>query len=98
MVGLGVKMRASARLKRCQAGEKCDRKRPAVSRIMRRDEAANYLGFDKGGAAFDAYCRLIGVSSLAGRRGAYDRIAIDAALNRQNGCSPDTNYESADYG
>jgi len=65
-------------------------------RILRPDEAAQYLGYEKATAAFYNRCEVLGVVPLW--CGAYDRIKIDSALDQASGLAPDPNYGDVSYG
>ncbi len=65
-------------------------------RILTANEAADYLGYAGPSATFKRYMVKLGVSSL--RQGAYDRFAIDKALDAQMEAAPSVNYEDIDYG
>ena len=65
-------------------------------RVLRPDEAAQYLGYEKATAAFYNRCEVLGVVPLW--CGAYDRIKIDCALDRASGLAPDPNYGDVSYG
>ncbi len=66
--------------------------------MLTREEAALYLGYQTASAAFDSYCARIGVVPLEKRKGAYDRLAIDRALDRASGLVADDGFETVDYG
>lgn len=57
----------------------------AWPRIMPRDVAARYCGYAKGHAGFDAFVHRLGVQPLRGRKGCYDKRALDAALDDESG-------------
>jgi len=69
-----------------------------TKRVLPAAEAAQYLGYAAPTAAFYAYTRVIGVSPLPERKGAYDRIAIDAALDRASGFEAQTDFGTVSYG
>ena len=54
-------------------------------RIMPRDVAARYCGYTKGHSGFDAFVHRLGVAPLKGRKGCYDKKALDAALDDESG-------------
>lgn len=69
-------------------------------RVFDRKSLAAYLGYEQDSGAMDKWLSdTLGVSSLPGRRGCYDRAAIDAALDRiskigaQDGGSADPYFE-----
>ncbi len=82
------------------AGQESKRHRVALAhperRVLRPDEAAQYLGYERATAAFYNRCEVLGVVPLWG--GAYDRIKIDSALDRASGLAPDPNYGDVSYG
>ena len=58
-------------------------------RILRRQEAAQYVGYPKANAGFDAYIHnRLGLQPLPHRPGCYDRVAIDRALDKLSGIKP----------
>ncbi|MEL6980150.1 MAG: hypothetical protein AAGM38_15910 [Pseudomonadota bacterium] len=58
----------------------------ARARIIDSAELAQYLGFDGDSGAMTRWLRdELGVKPMAGRRGKWDRRAIDAALDRASG-------------
>ena len=70
----------------------------SMRRILTATEAARYLGYPAMTAAFYAYMRTIGIAPLPDRKGAYDRVAIDAALDRASGLVADNEYHAVSYG
>jgi len=65
-------------------------------RVLTSSEAADYLGYAGPSAAFNEFVMKLGVRPL--RRGAYDRFAIDKALDAQGEDAPSVNYGEIDYG
>jgi len=65
-------------------------------RVLTSSEAADYLGYAGPSAAFNEFIMKLGVRPL--RRGAYDRFAIDKALDAQGEDAPSVNYGEIDYG
>lgn len=56
---------------------------PANARIMRAEEAAHYLGYERPTAAFYKRVNALGIRPLWA--GAYDRMAVDAAIDKASG-------------
>ena len=65
-------------------------------RVLTSSETADYLGYAGPSAAFNEFIVKLGVRPL--RRGAYDRFAIDKALDAQGEDAPSVNYGEIDYG
>jgi len=65
-------------------------------RVLTSSETADYLGYSGPSAAFNEFIVKLGVRPL--RRGAYDRFAIDKALDAQSEDAPSVNYGEIDYG
>lgn len=67
-------------------------------RIMRAEDTALYLGYERPTAAFYARVRTLGVKPVWG--GKYDRVAVDAALDKASGLleADPSEYEGISYG
>ena len=73
-----------------------NRLRRPKKRVLTSSEAADYLGYAGPNSAFNDFIVKLGVRPL--RRGAYDRFAIDKALDAQGDDAPSVNYGEIDYG
>lgn len=54
---------------------------------MTREEAAVYLRYERASSAMDDWLKQMGVKTVPGRKGIYDRRAIDRALDQAAGIS-----------
>ena len=66
-------------------------------RILSKDQAAQYCGYRGGHGGFDSYIiHKLKVTPLPGRKGYYDRAAIDAALDDISGLESDQKLSEAE--
>lgn len=95
----GPRIRAALAERRRKAGEVPPQPIGAErKRLLSRSEAARYLGYSGATAAFDHYCTRLGVAPLPGRRGVYDKLALDDAIDRIGRLAASDDYKSIDYG
>lgn len=67
-------------------------------RVLTADEAAQYLGYARANAAFYAFLASCSVKPLADRKGAYDRLALDRALDTASGFASNDEWGQINYG
>ena len=66
-------------------------------RILTANEAAEYLGYSRATAAFYSFTARMAITPI--RKGAYDKVALDKALDGVTGVAePADDYEAVDYG
>ena len=67
-------------------------------RVLTADEAAQYLGYARASAAFYAFLTSCSVKPLADRKGAYDKLALDRALDVASGFKANDEWGQINYG
>ncbi len=65
-------------------------------RILHRDQAAKYVGYEGTTSAFDKFARDMGFRKIPGRSGCYDKKQIDAALDASMGLKEEAEQGAAD--
>jgi len=67
-------------------------------RILTAEEAAQYLGYPRASAAFYTFVASCGVKPLGERRGAYDKLALDRAIDAASGFTANDEWGQIGYG